>query len=102
MKQDPVHVLEFDLLCEKLKPAEHPTPTYRIYVDNDLMAEQTYIWDNASSYIRLRVEVRLNEGKHQLKIVDLDSKHTAIYSFRNPTIDTQPLTMDDGGNFQIT
>jgi len=102
MKQDPVYVIEFDLLCEKHKPAEFPTPTYRIYVDNDLMAEQTYIWDNATSYIRLRCEVRLNEGKHQLKIVDLDSKDTAIYSFRNTTIDQQPLAIDDSGNFQIT
>lgn len=102
MHLDPVYVIEFDLLCDKQKPAEHPTPTYRIYVDNDLMAEQTYIWDNAVNYPRLRVEVRLNEGKHQLKIVDLDSKHTAIYSFRNPTIDKQPLAMDEGGNFQIT
>lgn len=102
MKLDPVYVIEVDLLCDKQKPAEHPTPTYRIYMDNDMLAEQTYTWDNSSNYIRLRCEVRLDKGKHRLNIVDLTSKGTAIYSFRNPTVDKQPLVMDESGNFQIT
>jgi hypothetical protein len=102
MELNPIYVIEFDLKCQKHKPADHPTPTFRIYIDTDLMAEQMYTWDGASNYVRLRCEVRLGKGKHKLKIVDLDSKNTAIYTFDNAEIDKQPFQIDEAGNFQIT
>jgi len=102
MELNPVYVIEFDLMCNKTKLDIHPKPRYRIYVDDDLMAERDYVWDNATEFVRERCEVRLEKGEHKVKIEDLDSKGTAIYSFANTTVDKQPLAIDNAGKFEIS
>jgi len=98
---NPIYVIEFDLMCEKTKLDLHPTPTYRIYMDGDLLVERNYLWDNASQYVRERCEVRLPKGEHSVKIVDVDSKNTAQYSLKGCTLDKEPLTISNAGKFEI-
>ena len=43
-------------------------PTYRIYVDNDLITERTFGWPGYKNYIRENLICNLEPGIHQLVI----------------------------------
>lgn len=42
-------------------------PRYRVYVDDDLLTERDFTWDN-SIYIRENILVNLESGSHRLRI----------------------------------
>ena len=42
-------------------------PIYRIYVDDDLLTERTYMWSDPS-YVEENIIVLLDSGKHTLRI----------------------------------
>ena len=43
-------------------------PQYRLYVDDDLLTERTYIWRNNEQYVRERIIVNLSPGIHSLRV----------------------------------
>jgi len=47
-------------------------PGYRIYVDNDLLTERTYIWRNDEQYVKEHVLVELEPGVHTLEIIPVN------------------------------
>lgn len=49
----------------------HDTPpVYRIYVDEELLTERDFVWETTRHYIREHIEVYLDPGWHELKIVN--------------------------------
>jgi hypothetical protein len=57
-------IISFDLWCSC--GAEYPA--YRLYVDNQLMTERTYIWKNPTVYITEVVPLLATTGKHTIRI----------------------------------
>lgn len=56
--------LQFDLYC-----GDHATkPGYRVYINDDLLTERTYLWNNAEEFVQEHCELRLPAGTHRLKI----------------------------------
>ena len=49
-------------------------PRYRVYVDNDLLTERTFIWPGYQNFVRENIHVNLNPGQHELKIVNVDPR----------------------------
>lgn len=47
--------------------------SYRIYVDNDLITERTFIWDKNQTYIAEHIFVQLDKGPHEIKIETVQS-----------------------------
>lgn len=47
--------------------SENP-PSYRIYVDNDLLTERTFKWAGYQIYIREHMVCNLNPGIHTVRI----------------------------------
>lgn len=43
-------------------------PAYRVYVDDQLLTERTFIWETSRHYIREHIEVYLDNGWHELRI----------------------------------
>lgn len=43
-------------------------PIYRVYVDDELLTERTFIWSSKDQYIREHIEVNLEPGKHTVSI----------------------------------
>lgn len=58
--------IDVDVWC---KWSDNP-PTYRVYVDNELLTERDFIWEPKRHYIREHIEVYLGPGWHDLRIVD--------------------------------
>jgi hypothetical protein len=44
------------------------SPSYRVYVNNDLLTERDFIWPSHEVYIRENIVVDLKPGNHQLRI----------------------------------
>ena len=72
-----VHVT-FELWCEW----SGEPPSYRVYINNDLMTERTYTFDNSQEYLEERVPLLTKSGAHFLKIDNLNSDN-ATFTIKN-------------------
>jgi len=78
-----------DIYCNRnFKPLEFATDaqkSYRVYVDDDLLTERTYIWNNDEFYIQEIVAVGLDPGQHEFKLIPAFPYYN-VFSFKNFTI----------------
>lgn len=62
-------VITVDVYCNwEVEPQ-----AYRIYVDDDLLAERVYHWRNPEQYVQEVIVVNLDPGMHQFKLEPADS-----------------------------
>lgn len=59
--------LQFNVHCYY----EGKPPSYRIYVDDDLITERTFIWDTNRNYIEEHVIIDAPVGQHVLKVENI-------------------------------
>ena len=90
MKEYKINV---DVFCRK---REAGAPSYRIYVDGDLITERSYIWENAmlpdnpvGQYVKENIWVNLAAGEHEVTIVPVDPSFRGFY-ITNVMLDDQP------------
>ena len=48
-------------------------PVYRIYVDDELLTERTFIWSGNEQFIREHIIVELESGLHNVEVRPLAS-----------------------------
>ena len=78
---------------------EHEKPKYRLYVNDDLISERTWIW-NMQTCIEEDVRVEVSPGVNhtiRLEIIKNDRMHLAQFGLQNLRIDGQPKP-DHGGH----
>ena len=69
-------------------------PTYRIYVDGDLITERTYLWNNNHEYVREHIIVYLEPGNHTLKLEKVRSAGSLCdFYLKNFAINNQPAQL---------
>lgn len=56
--------ISIDVYCDWMG---QPEP-YRIYVDNDLLTERTYLWNNPGQFVRENIIVFLEPGEHTVRV----------------------------------
>ena len=61
---------------------------YRVYFDDDLLTERTYVWRNSDHYIQENIIVLAEHGQHSLRIVPVDPSFTGFYT-RHITVNGQ-------------
>lgn len=81
--------LTFDLYCHW----GEKEPSYRIYVDNDLITERTFSWPGFQIFIRENVIVNLEPGKHSVRIENLDPT-ISKFEIKNVKVDNQSATAE--------
>ena len=61
------------------------SPSYRVYVDGELLTERDFVWNGTNTYIRENILVNLELGQHTVAIeqTNTQGKITA----RNITVD---------------
>ena len=72
---------------------------YRIYVDDDLLTERTYHWDNSEYFITEFIVLDVEPGQHKFKIEPVTPGFDG-FSYRNFHIDGI-LSPTDAGHFII-
>jgi hypothetical protein len=53
-------------------------PVYRLYINNELLTERTFIWPGNETYIKEHVLVDLEPGKHNIHVDQVGSGGTII------------------------
>ena len=84
------YVIEFYLYCEW----EDLPPTYRVYLNDELMTERTYIWHNDSHVLQERVPVMVEDGTPLNIKIEQVGPHSGKFSVKRKF--TPPLV-----NFNI-
>lgn len=83
---------EVEITCDVYCRWTASPPAYRVYVDNDLLTERTYVWDISEQFVRENIIVNIEPGAHSLRIEPVNPEVTS-FSIRNITINKQPVTL---------
>lgn len=83
--------------------SENP-PSYRIYVDNDLLTERTFKWAGYQIYIREHMVCNLDPGIHTVRIENCAG--TGNFKLENLIVEGNPGALHpnhiDPGSKQLT
>ena len=66
--------IEVDVLCDWQSEPQ----AYRLYIDNDLYTERTYIWHNPNQWVREIMVAELESGQHTIKLLPVNSKFSGF------------------------
>lgn len=84
--------VQFDLYCHW----SHNAPTYRVYVDDDLITERTFAWQGYKNYIRESFSIAVKHGQHNLRIENTHPT-TAKFTIKRVRVDE----LDADVNFAV-
>lgn len=79
--------IDVDVWCKYIDTP----PIYRVYVDDEMLTERTFIWSSTNQYIREHIEVYLDKGAHEVKIVNCGDHHTVFFA-QNITVNGKSST----------
>jgi hypothetical protein len=51
--------------------------SYRLFVDQELVAERNFVWDHNSKYIREQMTLNLAPGEHPVRIEEIAGRFSA-------------------------
>jgi hypothetical protein len=66
--------ISIDVYCE---PFTLPQ-AYRLYVDEHLLTERTYVWQNPEQFVREHIVVHLEPGTHEIRIEPISPGFTGF------------------------
>jgi hypothetical protein len=77
--------LTADVYCHRSEGG----PSYRIYVDDEMLTERSWIWPAYETFVRELVEVDVAPGAHRLKIVECNCH--PVFELRDITANGEPI-----------
>lgn len=88
--------LTIDVFCQKNWDS---SPVYRVYVDNDLLTERTWVWPAYEIYIKENIEVDVEPGQHRV-VVYTCVPNLGNVIFKNLTVNGVVVPDSTCGDFQ--
>jgi len=82
------YIIEFYLYCEW----KHLPPTYRIYCDDSLLTERTYIWHNDKHVLQERLPIITKSDKAVIRIEQV-GQQSGKFSVKKVTTDPYELNV---------
>lgn len=73
-----------DVYCTRSEGA----PTYRVFVDGDLLTERSWVWPAYDVYIQEQIEVNVESGAHILEVKECNCD--AVFYIQNVTVNGSP------------
>ena len=84
--------ISFDLFCDKGNQ-----PRYRVYVNDEMFTERTYIWQGVK-YVRENLQIKAPPGEYTVTVEKVDP---AKFRVRNSKVDLGPAEIIDSTRFRI-
>ena len=75
-----------------------PPPRYRVYVNNELFTERTWIWQG--QYLEENIQIQAPPGHYEVRYELLDTEHSRLKT-HNLRIAAGPAVIDRQGRVQI-
>ncbi len=94
MTKEFVHVV-----CNVYCKWEGYPPNYRVYVNDELFAERTWIWQN-DIYLQEQLQIEAEPGEYQIRY-ELVPPNLAELIVTKPVVDIGPGTVNDHGLLRI-
>lgn len=85
-----------DLFCDWKKTP----PVYRLYVNNELFTERTYIW-GGTQYLRENITLNAPPGRYTIRIDNLGDPE-CTFKIRNLSIEAGSAQVIDSKTLEIT
>jgi hypothetical protein len=82
--------VECDVFCDW----HSENPRYRVFVNDELFVERTWIWQH--HYLRECIQMQVNPGKYAIKIELVEPAPNATLTWSNTQIITGPATIKSG------
>jgi hypothetical protein len=82
--------LTVDVYCTR----SEGSPSYRIFVDDELLTERTWVWPAYENYVTEHVDVDVAAGAHRLEVKECNCD--AVFYVQNITVNGKP---NNGGLF---
>ena len=74
---------------------EDVPPRYRLFVNNELFTERTWIWKDSDIYLQEFIQIQAPPGSYQLRYELLDETGRARLETRNSRIQEGPGAIDN-------
>ena len=87
--------IRFDVHCTW----EAFPPQYRVFVNDELFAERTFIWDE-KHYIKEMLQIEARPGIYSFRIEELEPK-TGNFTVTNPVVELGRARILDNNRFEI-
>lgn len=87
--------LEIDLFCN----IRRDKVAYRLYVNDELMTERDYIWDNTKQYLTEIVPLDIDPGTHTIHIENLNPDN-GEFSINTIRLNGKIITLYNGKEFR--
>ena len=68
------------------------SPRYRVFVNDELFTERTWIWENA--YLQEMLQIEAPPGVYNIRFELLDDSNTARINVRNTRVTLGPATIN--------
>lgn len=85
----------FDLLCDWRKAP----PIYRVYVNHEMFAERTYVWD-VNHYINENLSIVAPPGKYTVRVENLGDPD-CVFKIRNLNVEKGPARVIDSKTIEV-
>lgn len=85
--------------CELRCEWTGPHPRYRVYVNNELFAERTWIWRDV--YLEENIQMEAPAGCYKIKVELVDTEYATL-DIRNMRIVKGPATITQDGELVIS
>jgi hypothetical protein len=86
------------ILCDVNCEWEGLPPTYRLYVNDELFAERTWVWTN--EYLEELIQIQAEPGKYQIRY-ELVPPHLAQLTVENFRVEHGPARVKPSGSLRI-
>ena len=86
------------LLCDIHCKPKDEAPRYRVYVDDELFTERTWIWENA--YIQEALQINAPPGKYLIR-AELVNPDSAILRIKGMCVDEGNAQIHKGGILEV-
>lgn len=83
-------LVECDVFCDW----HTEYPRYRLFVNDELFAERTWIWQN--NYLKEMIQLQVDPGKYGIRIELVEPAPYAQIRFENTQVKIGPATIKSG------
>ena len=90
--------LKVQIHCLQPNWVEHENSRYRLYVNDDLITERTWIWHDF--YIDESIQIEAPPGRYEVRYECLDPEHARL-RIGDLRIETGPAIITKAGEIQI-
>jgi hypothetical protein len=89
------------VLCDIHCKWEGLPPNYRVFVNDELFTERTWIWEDEAVYLEEMLQIEADPGEYKIRH-ELVPPHLAELRVENMRVDFGPGTVDEQGQLRIS